>query len=225
MPTSVNPISLPMPAGMGTVNVYLLRAGDAFVLVDTGAPNARNRLHKNLESLGCLPGKLKLIVITHGDFDHTGTAAYLRLAFRSRIGMHPDDAPMAERGDMFVNRNKSNAVLRALAPRLIGFGRAQRFSPDVLLSEGSTLAEYGLDARVVAIPGHSKGSIGILTDEGGLLCGDLYESIKRPALNSLMDDLPAGLASDARVRSMGIRIVYPGHGAPFSPDQLPGTAN
>jgi glyoxylase-like metal-dependent hydrolase (beta-lactamase superfamily II) len=80
---------------------------------------------------------------------------------------------------------------------------------------------------VVAIPGHSKGSIGILTDEGDLLCGDLYESIKRPALNSLMDDLPAALASDARmrsVRSMGIRIVYPGHGAAFSPEQLSGTA-
>ncbi len=224
MPTSVNPISLPMPLGMGTVNVYLLRAGDAFVLVDTGAPNARGRLHKNLESLGCLPGKLKLIVITHGDFDHTGTAAYLRRAFGSRIGMHADDAPMAERGDMFVNRKKSNALLRVLVPRLIGFGRAQRFAPDVLLTEGSTLAEYGLDARVVAIPGHSKGSIGILTDEGDLLCGDLYESIKRPALQLLIDDLPAALASDARVRSMGIRIVYPGHGAPFSPDQLAGTA-
>jgi len=224
MPTSVNPISLPMPMGMGAVNVYLLRAGDAFVLVDTGAPNARGRLPRILERLGCLPGKLKMIVITHGDFDHTGTAAYLRRAFGSRIGMHADDAPMAERGDMFVNRKKSNALLRVLAPRLIGFGRAQRFAPDVLLTEGSTLAEYGLDARVVAIPGHSMGSIGILTDECDLLCGDLYESIQRPALNSLMDALPAALASDARVRSMGIRIVYPGNGAPFSPDELPGTA-
>jgi glyoxylase-like metal-dependent hydrolase (beta-lactamase superfamily II) len=224
MPTSVNPISLPMPLGMGTVNVYLLRAGDAFVLVDTGAPNARIRLHKNLESLGCLPGKLKLIVITHGDFDHSGNAAYLRRAFGAPVGMHAEDAPMAERGDMFVNRKKSNALLRVLIPRLIGFGRAQRFAPDVLLTEGSTLAEYGLDARVVAIPGHSKGSIGILTAESDLLCGDLYESIKRPARNSLIDDDAAAVASDARVRSMGIRNVYPGHGAPFSPDQLAGTA-
>jgi hydroxyacylglutathione hydrolase len=224
MPISVNPLSLPMPLGMGTVNGYLLRAGDAFVLVDTGAPNARGRLHKNLESLGCLPGNLKLIVITHGDFDHTGNAAYLRRAFGSRIGMHADDAPMAEYGDMFRNRKKPNALLRVLIPSLIGFGRAQRFAPDVLLTEGSTLAEYGLDARVVALPGHSKGSIGILTADGDLLCGDLYENIKRPARNSLIDDRPAALASETRARSMGIRIVYPGHGAPFSPDQLSGTA-
>ena len=130
--------------------------------------------------------------------------------------VNPISLPMAEYGDMFVNRKNSNALLRVSAPRLIGFGKAQRFAPDILLTEGSTLTEYGLNARVVAIPGHSKGSIGILTDEGALLCGDLYESIKRPALNSLMDDIPAALASDARVRSMGIRIVYPGGTAPHS---------
>jgi len=224
MPTSVSPITFRMPLGLGAVNGYLLRAGDRFTLVDTGAPNARRRLQMTLEDFGCLPGNLRLIVLTHGDFDHIGNAAYLRRAFGAPVGMHAEDAPMAERGDMFVNRKKPNALLRVLIPRLIGFNKARRFVPDVLLSEGDSLAGYGLDARVVAIPGHSKGSIGILTDEGDLLCGDLYESIKRPALNSLMDDLPAGLASDARVRSMGIRIVYPGHGAPFSPDQLAGTA-
>jgi len=221
MPTSVSPITFPMPLGLGTVNGYLLRAGDRFTLVDTGAPNGRGRLDQNLESLGCLPGKLKLIVITHGDFDHTGNAAYLRRALGAPIGMHAEDAPMAERGDMFVNRKKPNALLRALIPRLIGFNKERRFAPDILLSEGDSLAEYGLDARVVAIPGHSKGSIGILTDEGDFVCGDLYENTQRPALNSLMDDLPAALASDARVRGLAVRTMYPGHGSPFSPGQLP----
>ena len=223
MPTSVIPISLPMPPGMGVVHCHLVRDGDGFVLVDTGAPNGRGRLDQNLESLGCLPGKLRLIVITHGDFDHTGNAASLRRDLGAPIGMHAEDAPMAELGDMFVNRKKPNALLRALIPRLIGFNKARRFAPDVLLSEGDSLAEYGLDARVVAIPGHSKGSIGILTAEGDFLCGDLYESTKRPALNSLMDDLPAALASDARVRGLAVRTMYPGHGSPFSPEQLPAT--
>lgn len=221
MPTSVIPISLPMPPGMGVVHCYLVRDGDGFVLVDTGAPNGQGCLDQNLESLGCLPGTLKLIVITHGDFDHTGNAAYLRRALGAPIGMHAEDAPMAERGDMFVNRKKPNALLRALIPRLIGFNKARRFAPDILLSEGDSLAEYGLDARVVAIPGHSKGSIGILTDEGDFVCGDLYENTQRPALNSLMDDLPAALASDARVRGLAVRTMYPGHGSPFSPEQLP----
>jgi glyoxylase-like metal-dependent hydrolase (beta-lactamase superfamily II) len=213
-----------MPLGLGRVNAYLLRAKDGFVLVDTGAPNARARLQQSLEDLGCRPGGLKLIVITHGDFDHSGNAAQLRRAFGSPIAMHADDAPMAERGDMFVNRAPPNALLRALLPRLIGFGRSQRFTPDVLLAEGASLERYGLQAQVVGIPGHSQGSIGILTAEGDFLCGDLYESLKRPGLNSLIDDRPAALASDTRVRNLGIRRVYPGHGDPFSPDSLAGTA-
>ena len=223
MPETITPLSLPMPMGLGRVNAYLLRAGDGFVLVDAGAPNARGRLQKSLKDLGCQPGQLKLIVITHGDFDHTGNAAHLRRAFGSPVGMHADDAPMAERGDMFVNRTPPNALLRALLPRLIGFGRSQRFTPDVLLAEGASLEGYGLQAQVICVPGHSKGSIGILTAEGDLLCGDLYESIKRPGLNSLIDDHEAALVSNARVRDLGLRRVYPGHGAPFSPDRLAGT--
>lgn len=210
--------------GLGRVNAYLLRAQDGFVLVDTGAPNARARLQKSLEDLGCRPGRLRLIVITHGDFDHSGNAAHLRRAFGSPIGMHADDAPMAERGDMFVNRTRPNALLRALLPRLIGFGLPQRFTPDVLLGEGASLERYGLQARVISIPGHSQGSIGVLTADGDFLCGDLYQSIKRPGLNSLIDDRPAALASDTRVRKLGIRRVYPGHGDPFSPDSVADTA-
>lgn len=220
MSSVIAPITLPLPLGMGSVNCYLLRAGDGCVLVDTGAPNARARLLKSLEDLGCLPGKLSLIVVTHGDFDHTGNAAHLRRAYGSRIGMHADDARMAEFGDMFVNRQRSNAILRALVPRMIGFGRAERFAPDILLEDGSSLVECGLDAQVVSIPGHSKGSIGILTAEGDFFCGDLLENIKRPALNTLMDGRQAGLASVARLRGLKITRIYPGHGAPFPIDQL-----
>ena len=205
---------------MGSVNCYLLRASEGFVLVDTGAPNARARLRRTLEDSGCLPGKLNLILITHGDFDHTGNAAQLRRALGGAIGMHADDARMAEIGDMFVNRSRPNAILRALVPLLIGFGKAERFSPDVLLEDGTAPAEYGLDARVIGLPGHSKGSIGILTADGDFFCGDLLESTKQPGLGSIIDDRQAALASLARLRELKIRMIYPGHGVPFSVDRL-----
>jgi glyoxylase-like metal-dependent hydrolase (beta-lactamase superfamily II) len=50
-----NRITLPLPFGMGSVNCYLLQAGDGHVLIDTGAPNAREVLSRELESLGCQP--------------------------------------------------------------------------------------------------------------------------------------------------------------------------
>jgi glyoxylase-like metal-dependent hydrolase (beta-lactamase superfamily II) len=48
----ITPITLPLPLGMGSVNCYLLRAGEGYVLVDTGAPNSRDSLHENLAGLG-----------------------------------------------------------------------------------------------------------------------------------------------------------------------------
>ena len=220
MSQSISTITLPLPLGMGYVNCYLLQAGGGYVLIDTGATNAREIIKRELDRLGCQPGALNLIVLTHGDFDHIGNAAHIRTAFGSRIAMHADDARMAEAGDMFVGRKKSNIILRALIPRLIGFGKPDRFMPDVLIADGFALSEYGLEARAILIPGHSKGSIGILTADGGFFCGDLFDNTKKPALNSIIDDRDAAIQSAAKLGSLKIRRIYPGHGKPFSMDQL-----
>jgi len=209
-------LTLPLSLGLGTVNCYLVPIPAGHVLIDTGGSNARQALRHRLAREGCTPGSLKLVVLTHGDFDHTGNAAYLRAVFGARIAMHPDDAGMAERADMFVNRKTRNALIKALAPLFTGFGASERFSPDILLDEGSDLSPYGVDARIISLPGHSRGSIGILTVHGDLFCGDFLNNSKEPTLNKLIDDAVAAHASLAKLRSLGISTVYPGHGRPFA---------
>lgn len=222
MTQAIHAITLRMPLGMGTVNCYLLQAAAGSLLIDTGVPHARKALLGELERCGCKPGSLRLVVLTHGDFDHTGNAAYIRQVFGCKIAMHQGDAAMAELADMFIGRKKKPSfILRALIPSLMGFGKSERFSPDTLLEDGYDLSGHGFDARVIGIPGHSPGSIGILTADGDLFCGDLFENIKGPALNSLMDDPPTAADSAAKLRSIAIRTVYPGHGNPFSFNQLP----
>lgn len=220
MPNSIHVLSLSMPFHMGSVNCYLLNGEAGFYLIDTGAPNNRRILAKGLEQHGCQPGMLKLTILTHGDFDHTGNAAFLRSEFGSHIAMHESDAAMAASGDMFANRSRSNSIIKVLAPRLIGFGLAEHFSPDLLLKDGDALSAYGVDAHVLSIPGHSPGSIGILTAEGDFFCGDLMVNSKRPTLNRLVDDRAAMESSLAMLQDHSIRMVYPGHGDPFTLDQL-----
>ncbi len=207
--------NLPMPFHMGIVNCYLIKSETGYILIDSGGSNARQMLKALLESAGCMPGSLKLVLLTHGDFDHIGNAAYLRSRFGARIAMHRDDSGMAGNGDMFVNRKKSNTLLRILIPIITGFGTSERFIPDLFIDDGSDLLQYGFNARVIHLPGHSKGSIGILTANGGLFCGDLFENIKEPALNSLMDDPRTAQASIAKLTRIKVQIVYPGHGQPF----------
>jgi glyoxylase-like metal-dependent hydrolase (beta-lactamase superfamily II) len=216
----IKTIMLSLPLKMGTVNCYLIKTDAGYVLIDTGSSNQRDALESELESAGCRPGTLDLIVLTHGDFDHAGNAAYLGKTFGAKIAMHEDDAGMVERGDMFWNRQAGNVLLRWLSPILFGFGKQKRFNPDLFVEDGSDLCAHGLDARIVDLPGHSKGSIGILAAAGDLFCGDLFENVEKPGLNSIMDDLAMAHASVERLAEMGVKTVYPGHGNPFSMDVL-----
>jgi len=215
MPQGIRTINVSLPYKMGSVNCYLAKTKTGYILIDTGTSNKRNDLEKELESADCKLGNLKLIVLTHGDFDHTGNAAYLRKKFGAKIAMHHDDSGMVKRGNMFWNRKKSNILIRMIAPLLFRFGKSERFKPDLYVEDGYDLSEYGFDAKVLYIPGHSKGSIGILTTDGDLFCGDLLENTEKPVLNSIMDDVVAASASTEYLKSLNIKTIYPGHGESF----------
>jgi hydroxyacylglutathione hydrolase len=203
---------------LGSVNCYLIKTATGYILIDTGCRGRRTELEKELESAGCKPGNLQAIVLTHGDFDHSGNAAYLRRKFGARIVMHHNDSGMIVRGNMFWNRSKSNILVKVIAPILFRFGKSERCEPDSYVEDGEDLSENGFDARVLHIPGHSKGSIGVLTSSADLFCGDLLENIEKPKLNSIMDDSTTANTSVEKLSKLGIRTVYPGHGKPFPMD-------
>ncbi len=220
MSNKIITISLPMPFRMGQVNCFLLETAEGHLLIDTGCSTARKELLTVLDRTGCTRDSLKLILLTHGDFDHTGNAAYLREPFEARIAMGAADAAMGERGDMFAGRKQPNVLVRSLVPLFTGFGKSERFSPDIDLEDGFDLSPYGLEARVHSLPGHSAGSMGILTGSGELFCGDLFENLKDPTFNSLMDDPQAARGSVEKLKEMKISTIYPGHGQPFDWGQV-----
>ena len=202
------------------VNCYLVKTPTGCILIDTGLPNRRSDLVRELEAADCGIGDLKLIVITHGHLDHNGSTAYLRERYGAKIAMHLGDSAMAESGDMFVGLKGLNvAVIRTLLP-LVGMSRYDSFTPNISLEDGFDLSKYGLEARVVHLPGHSKGSIGVLTTEGDFFCGDLLVNNKNPARNTLIDDQAEYDASLERLKTLNVKTIYPGHGKPFPMDQF-----
>jgi hydroxyacylglutathione hydrolase len=229
MSHQITTFCLPLPYRLGSVNCYLLKNESGCLLIDTGGSNQRAELIRQLESAGCHPGTLKLIVLTHGDFDHSGNAAYLRQKFGAKIAMHAGDAGMLERGDMSWNRKKGRFLLGKVVPFLFRFGESERCKPDFYLGDGDSLTEFGFDARLIALPGHSAGSIGVLAPVGGpsdgadqvLFCGDLLDNSQQPVLNSIMDDLAAANASLQKLKNYAFSVVYPGHGQPFPAQRMP----
>ena len=206
--------------GPCSVNCFLISVEAGFILIDTGFTKSRAILEDRLKSAGCKPGNLRLIIVTHGDFDHIGNCRYLRDAFKAPIAMHENDLGMAQRGDMFWNRKKQNAVMKTIAKMIFKLSPSDQFSPDIILKEGDNFLTYGLDATVLEIPGHTSGSIGIRTSKGNLFCGDMFSNLRKPVLNSTMDDLQTAKASLEKLAAFQIFTVYPGHGTPFDMDDL-----
>ena len=206
--------------GIATVNCYLLKLADGFILVDTGFTKSRKVLEKKLTGAGCEPGNLHLIVVTHGDSDHTGNCRYIRDTFKTKIAMHEDDVGMAEKGDMFWNRNIKNPLFKFLGNMLFKLDASDRFTPDILLKDEDDLNTYGLDAKVLTIEGHSKGSIALLTKEGDLFCGDFFENGKKTKVNAIMPDKAAAAKSLEKLQKFPVRTVFPGHGNVFRMDEF-----
>jgi len=207
--------------GLGFVNAYLLKGKDGYVLVDTGVPSQWDMLEKGLLSAGCLPGKLKLVIITHGDWDHTGNVTKLREKYNVKAAIHAGDVPQVENG-VLLKRTvrplmyKLKFVFRMMVRKLRGVKmNANKFKPDILLSDGQSLAEYGLAAKVIHMPGHTPGSIGILTQEGDLIAGDTFVNRKYPDSAQIIEN-PAQLKDSLdKLKKLNIKTVYPGHGKPF----------
>jgi hydroxyacylglutathione hydrolase len=220
MPLGITTITLNFNFNLGSVNCYLVKSGDSYFLIDSGLSLRRQQLLTALENAGCQPGKLKLILVTHGDFDHVGNCAYLREKYAAKIGIHRGESGAVESGDMLRNRKDQAGPLRKIIFSTFKLGKANRFTPDLYLEEGQDLSEYGFEATVLHFPGHSIGSIGILTDEGDLFCGDLLTNTDKLAPNNLIDDPAELIDSLDRLRSMDLHTLYPGHGRPFTVEQF-----
>ena len=207
------------------VNCYLIKNDDDYLMIDTGFSLQRRTIKNALNRAGCRPGNLRVIIVTHGDSDHCGNALYLRDNYKVIIGLHREEATTVEKGDMRLNRKRLQSRPHALTGVILALpiarlGKANRFKPDIYLEDGQELSKYGCDARIIHIPGHTRGSVGVITPDGELFCGDLLKNNGKPGRNSLVDDPAEMDASIERLRNLGVKMVYPGHGKPFTMEEL-----
>jgi len=204
------------------VNAYLVRAGDGFILIDTGFRSNRKALDAALTGAGCGVGDLKLILITHGDADHSSNAVYVSRKYRAKIATHQAEIAAVESGDMFQSRGKPSTMRRLLKPimSLFKLKKHERFTPDVLLADGDRLDAYGLDATIYHVPGHTRGSLAVLTQDGAFFSGDFMENRTKPSIATFVDDAATLRKQFERIKTLNIQTVYPGHGKPFSLEEM-----
>ena len=202
------------------VNTYLIKGTDGYILIDSGVPYMFSKVKEAIIKAGCEYDQLKLIILTHGDIDHTGNAVALKKTFNTRIAMHKADYAMVKNGQLI--RRELKGLFWKIACRIyehIGQPNPD-FEVDVFLNEGQRLDEYGISAQVIHIPGHTSGSIAILTDDGMLISGDIISNQIKPEFSDLIENREMILSSLERIKQIQPKMIFPGHGKPFLKESL-----
>jgi glyoxylase-like metal-dependent hydrolase (beta-lactamase superfamily II) len=204
-------------------NVYLV-TGDKAVLVDTGGPGDVPRILDFLRLHNALE-KLSLILVTHAHWDHAGGAAELRAATKAPVALHRGDFDMARTGSNGSARPTGfmGYLIRAFVNR--GYPPIE---PDVAIDDEIDLSPFGVAARVIPTPGHTKGSISVLTADGDAVIGDLLMGgilggkwfPAWPGMHYFADDLAQLHASIRKVVALAPKRIHVGHGGPLDPKDV-----
>ena len=184
------------PGSLGS-NCYLLEEGGQALVVDPSASAAA--ILRRVEADGCT---LAGVILTHGHFDHVMSIDTLRDAVPGlRVYLHEGDAPMLTDGH-------KNAFAT-----FFGQDRAWR-EADSLLREGDTLTVGSTNLEVLHTPGHSPGSICLLSREDGVLfTGDTLFSDNVGRWDLWGGSEAVLRQSLARLGTLDRRLtIYPGHG-------------
>lgn len=195
----------------GNVNCYLLVGGKDAVLVDTGREKYRDKV------LGaCLDYNVRLIVLTHGHVDHVQNAAYLARWLQAPIAMHEADLDLLPDNCMqpLTAETPVGKAVLALSVKSFREDVIPEFHPSVFLKEGDTLEKWGIPAKVIELPGHTRGSIGLDIAGKHLLVGDALMNMLYPTASLLYNDRVEMLASARKIAGMGERTIWFGHGKP-----------
>jgi glyoxylase-like metal-dependent hydrolase (beta-lactamase superfamily II) len=217
--------TLPLPFPPLHVHVYLLRGERGWTAVDTGLglPDAGSQWRAIMEELD---GPIVRIAVTHFHPDHVGAAADVEALTGASVHQGEldyaqceevwgsDDWP--ERIAAWMERHGTPAEI---AREVLDQGRVASvfiryaISPEAL-REGDTLDGW----RVLELPGHSDGHIGLERDgvlvAGDHLLPDISPTVGRYA-DSRPDPLGAYLASLERTVELAPELALPGHGEPI----------
>lgn len=203
-----------LDVGTGT-HAYVVM-GARPILVDTGWGGRTDVVEEALAKAGVRPRDLALIVLTHGHGDHAGGAARLHALSGAPV--------VAGRGDDEMLRAGRNRTLRPTGTlgKLLRGTSDKPFPPvaaDLLVDAPLDLRPYGIDGRVLPVPGHTPGSLAVLLSDGDALVGDLLRgglvASRSPARHFFHDDCAAAERQIAVVLDAGAKRLFVGHGGPI----------
>ncbi len=137
--------------GICWVSAWLVTSPRGHVLIDTLYGPHTDHLLANIRALGFDPKDIKLVVITHGHFDHAGGAARLR--------------SLLEPGTRFaMTREGWREAAESAAQPTTGPRPWTMIEPELVLNDGQIFTAGDVTIQAFETPGHTMGTASFAYD-------------------------------------------------------------
>jgi glyoxylase-like metal-dependent hydrolase (beta-lactamase superfamily II) len=187
------------PWGRTQTNVYFVRSGPSWVLIDAGWASDGPRIERASESLFGRDVPPVAILLTHCHPDHSGAARHLASIWGCAVYMHLDELPIAT-GDFAAMQALAGPLDRwVILPfmRVIGRRRREALLAESSLGELARTIEPGGDVPglpewdCIATPGHTPGHLAYFRRRDHvLISGDAVVTMKLNSISGLLLQRP-----------------------------------
>jgi glyoxylase-like metal-dependent hydrolase (beta-lactamase superfamily II) len=216
-----------VPAGIA--NSYIVGSPARWVLIDSGTPGNANNIRKAVEKHLGHGARPEAIVLTHGHFDHCGSARELAEYWDVEIYAHRMEMPFVDGTSKYPPPD----------PTVGGFmSQVVRFLPNNKMNLSPHLRELATgklpwiaEWEIIETPGHTPGHVSFFRREDGtLIAGDAFTTVNQDSMTDTLTQRPQVSRPPAyytpdwekaeqsvkRLASLNPSVLAAGHGIPMS---------
>jgi len=204
----------------GRVWAYACLEGDRITLIDAGIADRVDTALESFRTTGRTVNDVRQIILTHCHKDHTGLVAEMKRRSGAIALAHALDAPMIGGREEVAGPFLTDSERRVMEQISAGMPDSDPADVDQELSDGDEIEIAGENARVVHLPGHTPGSIGVFMPKSRILfTGDAAASLSGRPVPGYFNIEPAqARRSFASLTDLDFEIACFGHGPPLLKD-------
>jgi glyoxylase-like metal-dependent hydrolase (beta-lactamase superfamily II) len=227
------------PQGRTQTNVYFVRSGSSWALIDAGWAKDGPSIKQAAETVLGADTRPTSILLTHFHPDHAGSALQLARIWECPVYVHPDELPLANGDFAAIAKYAGPLDHWIVVPLMRAMGRRRREAMLARSSLRDVSRPFELNAEVpdlpgwecIPTPGHTPGHVSFFrASDRVLITGDAVVTMK---LNSVLGLLlqrqglsgpprytswswPAVKESVAKLAGLEPTVLAGGHGTPMT---------
>lgn len=192
-------------------NLYVIKGKTGDILIDTGFIGIKRSLKKWLDNFN-----IRLVILTHAHVDHVWNACSIKEWYGCDIAIGKSD---------IVNLDNSLIKSKALFKKyewwtkLMNLGmkmfKFRDFDIDMMLRDKQVINRYGIKLKIVSLPGHTTGAIGVLYNNYLFLGDALVYRGKYPSLAFQNQDTDLAYETLKKIININPEMIFLGHDHEF----------